>query len=76
MAAPWGVCQRCGFKRRVNQLSKEWTGLRVCAECFDPRPAEMRAPYVKPEGVVVPNASPEPEPVHRNEYGFDPGEDL
>jgi hypothetical protein len=63
MASPWGICPRCGFKRRLNVMKKEWTGLRVCPPCWDPKPAEMKPPKVKPEGVPVPNAQPEPEPV-------------
>lgn len=62
---PWGVCMRCGFQRRVNRLTKEWTGLRVCNECWDPKPVEMRPPRVTPEGLPVPNASPEPPIIER-----------
>jgi hypothetical protein len=64
MPAPWGECARCGFKRRLPDLAKEWTGLRVCADkCLDPKPAEHRPPSVRPEGVPLPNASPATEPV-------------
>jgi hypothetical protein len=65
--APYAECQRCGFKRRVPQLRKEWTGLRVCGDCFDPRPADHRPPRYRPEGVPVRNASPETEPIYRAE---------
>jgi hypothetical protein len=62
--APWGECARCGFKRRLDMLVKEWTGLRVCRDtCKDPKPAETRSPKVKPEGVPLPNAAPQTEPV-------------
>lgn len=61
---PWGECQRCGFKRRVSSLVKEWDGLRVCRDtCRDPKPAETRPPKVKPEGLPVHNASPETTPI-------------
>lgn len=63
MAAPWGCCPRCGFDRRLNTFRKEWTGERVCRECWDPKPPEMKPPRVKPEGLPLPNAQPEPEPV-------------
>jgi hypothetical protein len=77
MAAPWGECQRCGFKRRLTDLCKEWTGLRVCKDvCKDPKPAEMKAPHVKPEGVPLPNAAPATEPIFREDYPIAPGEDL
>lgn len=69
MAAPWGECARCGFKRRLNKLCKEWTGLRVCKDtCRDPKPAELKAPSVKPEGVPLPNAAPKTEPVYRENH--------
>lgn len=34
----WAViCDRCGFKYRGEDLIKEWTGLRVCTTCHEPR---------------------------------------
>ena len=77
MAAPWGECMRCGFKRRLPDLCKEWTGLRVCRDtCKDPKPAEMKAPRVRPEGVPLPNASPATDPVFREDYPIAQGDDL
>lgn len=62
----WGECQRCGFKRHLSELRQEWTGLKVCSDtCWDPKPAEMHAPSVKPEGVPVPGAAPETTPIER-----------
>lgn len=36
------VCHRCGFEYKSSQLSREWTGLRVCRGsgtngCWEPR---------------------------------------
>lgn len=31
------VCDRCGKRLKSFQLRKEWTGLRVCATCYEPR---------------------------------------
>lgn len=56
----WGVCQRCGFQYDLNDLVKEWTGLRVCRKCKDPRPAQLTTPKIGPEGLASPNASPQP----------------
>lgn len=57
----YGICDRCGFKRRLTALAKEWTGLMVCTEtCFDPRPPELTPPNIGPEGVPVPDSRPEP----------------
>lgn len=61
--APKGECQRCGLEYPLDKLKKEWTGLRVCPRDFDPRPAERKPPKYKPEGLILPNAAPETEPV-------------
>lgn len=67
--SPWGECMRCGFKRRVSDLVKEWSGSRVCRDtCRDPKPAELKPPRIKPEGVPVPNAAPETEPIYASHY--------
>lgn len=64
------VCMRCGFRTKRSKLRKEWTGLRVCGPCYDPRPAELRSPRIRPEGLPKPGSSPEPEPVYgRTEVG-------
>lgn len=31
------ICDRCGFKYKAEQIKKEWNGLRVCKECWEPR---------------------------------------
>jgi hypothetical protein len=56
--APWGECARCGLDYRLNALRKEWTGLRVCGACYDPRPPELKPPRYRPEGLVRPDAAP------------------
>lgn len=66
MQSPWAICDRCGFKYRLSQLRKEWTGLMVCEADWDPKPSELRPPAVRPEGLPVPNARPDPEPVYRD----------
>ena len=77
MAQPWGICMRCGFKRRLNHLKKEWTGNRVCYDtCFDARPADTRPPKYGPEGLPRPDASPEPEPIFKEDYAIPDGGDL
>lgn len=55
----WNViCQRCGFKYKNTQVLKEWTGLRVCKKCYDPRHPQdfvqgkedrQAPPWVSPE---------------------------
>jgi hypothetical protein len=33
----WVNCMRCGFDYRASKVKKEWTGLIVCEECWEPR---------------------------------------
>lgn len=56
----YGTCDRCGFKTRLSAMRKEWTGLMVCPDDFDPRPADLDAPNIYPEGIPRPNSRPEP----------------
>ena len=56
----WASCDRCAFNWRLSDLKREWTGFQVCEECWDPAPAELSPPNVYPEGLPVPNASPDP----------------
>lgn len=59
---PKGECMRCGFAYRLSLLRKEWSGARVCPDCYDPRPDDLRPIPVRPEGLPKRNASPETEP--------------
>lgn len=54
----WGICDRCGFKYRLSDMKKEWTGLMVCREDYDIRhPQEyIRGHADRP---AVRNARPE-----------------
>ncbi len=59
-----GECQRCGFKKNLSDLKTEWTGLRVCDRCFDPKPEDRKPlPVFKPEGLPRQNAAPQTAPV-------------
>lgn len=69
------ICDRCGFKYPHSKLRKEWTGLMVCKADWDPRPAETRPLHLRPEGVPLRDARPEPEPIFR-EPGVLGGDDL
>lgn len=52
------ICDRCGFQFKSRKLRREWTGLRVCGPCLDPRHPQERLkgkkdrqapPWVRPE---------------------------
>jgi len=55
----YGICDRCGFQYRLSELRKEWTGLMVCRDDWDPKPDELTPIKVKPEGVPKPNSRPD-----------------
>lgn len=54
------ICDRCGLEYNSDQLKTEWTGLMVCAPCWEPRHPQdfIRA---RPEKIVPPWTRPEPE---------------
>src|SRR6478735_8128473 len=59
VAGDWNaICQRCGFKHKASDMKLEWTGLRVCEECF-----ELRHPQdliqVREDYPATPWSSPE-----------------
>ena len=53
-------CDRCGFKRHRNQLRREWTGLVVCKECWEPRNQQEFVRGVPDRQQVPGGARPEP----------------
>ena len=57
---PWAICDRCGWKVRLDELQMEWTELKVCKSCWDPRPVHLSPPAINPaEGAAIPGARPE-----------------
>ena len=56
---PYGQCRRCGFVGRLNtDFRTEWTGGKVCKDCWDPRPEDTYPPVVGAEGLPRPDAQP------------------
>ena len=37
----WGLCDRCGQRYLLNDLRKEWQGLKVCLECYEPKHPQL-----------------------------------
>lgn len=58
MGKALGSCARCGRTKFTSELGKEWTGLRVCSDCHDPRPPQLDPPNFYNEGLPVPDAAP------------------
>jgi len=64
VAGQWNaICDRCGEKHKSSKIRLEWTGLRVCAACWEPRhpqdfikgvPDRQAPAWVRPEIVSEP----------------------
>jgi hypothetical protein len=54
----WFICDRCSQRRRRSNMLTEWTNLKVCPVCIDPRPPQMTPPNVYPEGIPFFDARP------------------
>ena len=53
-----GICDRCGWAYAYLELRKEWQGLKVCPECYEPK-----APQLDPlPQVLVAEALYDPRP--------------
>lgn len=56
----WVECQRCGQVHRSSKVRKEWTGLIVCSDCWEPRHPQDFVRGVpdnqEPDGLVNPES--------------------
>ena len=68
MPDPYGICDRCGFKFYLNQLRTEWTGLKVCHDCYDPRHPQEAVRAVNDTQGVRPGMRPRPADVFTTEF--------
>lgn len=56
--ATQAICDRCGQQYFLKELKKEWTGFKVCQECYEPK-----HPQLEPKrGINEPIAVYEPRP--------------
>ena len=59
------LCDRCAFEYPLNQLKKEWSGLKTCSECWEPKHPQLEPlPHVSD-----PEALYEPRPNNDKEVG-------
>tara|TARA_R100001510_G_C7575040_1_gene150083 strand:+ start:7 stop:390 length:384 start_codon:yes stop_codon:yes gene_type:complete len=35
------ICDRCGFRYDYLELQQEWTGFKVCPECYEPKHPQL-----------------------------------
>ena len=57
------ICDRCGQEYKYQQLKKEWNGLFVCPECYEPKHPQLdpQPHRVDPEALRDPRPT-EPAP--------------
>lgn len=58
----WAICDRCALKKYASELREEWTGYRVCKDCFETRHPQDLLPAPTPES-TIPWSRPEPDDV-------------
>ena len=56
-------CDRCSFEYPLNQLKKEWNGLKTCPECWEPKHPQLEPlPHVMdPEALYEPRPNTDKE---------------
>lgn len=52
------ICDRCGFAYPYLQLQKEWNGLEVCPECYEPKHPQLDPPYSSADAQALENPRP------------------
>lgn len=50
------LCDRCSFEYKLIELKEEWTGFKVCSECYEPKHPQLEPkPHVSdPEALYKP----------------------
>ena len=54
-----GVCDRCGFAVKYLQLRMEWTGFKVCPECYEPKHPQLEPLPIISDPEALENARPQ-----------------
>tara|TARA_R100000789_G_C2996853_1_gene147691 strand:- start:437 stop:799 length:363 start_codon:yes stop_codon:yes gene_type:complete len=62
-------CDRCGFVYKYLDMKVEWTGLKVCYVCYEPKQPQLRPIHVPtdPEALKQPRPT---EPAPTTGYGI------
>ena len=59
------LCDRCGFEYKLLELREDWTGLKVCNSCYEPKHPQLEPLRAKAD----PEALYRPRPNNDNEVG-------
>jgi NAD-dependent SIR2 family protein deacetylase len=52
------ICDRCGQQYKFLQLKKEWNGLEVCPECYEPKHPQLDPSYHAADAQALPFTRP------------------
>ena len=52
------ICDRCGFAYPYLSLQKEWNGLEVCPECYEPKHPQLDPPHHSADAQALPWTRP------------------
>ena len=53
------ICDRCGWRYRYLQLQMEWTGFKVCPECYEVKNPQLDPPPMGPDAESLYQPRPE-----------------
>ena len=53
------ICDRSGYQYDYLELQKEWNGLLVCPECYEPKHPQLDPPYSRPDPEALKNPRPD-----------------
>ena len=53
------ICDRWGFRTEYLELSKEWNGLLVCQECFEPKHPQLEPTNSTADAEALENPRPQ-----------------
>ena len=60
----WGISDRSGFRFRLREMRREWTGQLVGPDEYDPKHPQLFPPKAYPDPQALRNPRPdEPEPM-------------
>jgi len=55
----WGISDRSGFRFRLRDMRREWTGQLVGPDEYDPKHPQLFPPKAYPDPQAIKNARPE-----------------
>jgi hypothetical protein len=55
----WGISDRSGFRYRLREMKKEWTGMMVGPDEYEPKHPQLEAPNVVADPQAVRNPRPD-----------------